>query len=199
MNEPCGSTQPIDVFFQRVDECIQYAVNGQVAFSAEQILQTTYHAASTSGYYTDACNEWRKKATVDKTWANFKAFFVAEYHDMKEQQKVNQSQNNFHGANAVTNISTTLDNLAMAATTDHDIVSQLTESNKQLTENNKILIEQLRPSIQANSVLTKKLGGQKPSHDPNNPQIHQIFAAIERLFKRLGRQIILWHPHSMGL
>jgi hypothetical protein len=166
MNEPLDSTQPINVFSHRVDECIQYAVDGQVAFSAEQILQTTYHAVSTSGYYTDACKEWRKKNAVDKTWVNFKAFFAAEYHDMKEQQKVNQSQNNFHGANAVTNISTALDNLAMAATTDCDIVSQLTESNKQLTETNKILIEQLWTSIEANSILTKKLGGQKPSQAP---------------------------------
>jgi hypothetical protein len=96
-----------------VDECIQFAVNSQVAFLAEQILQTTYHAMSTSGYYTDACKEWRKKAAVGKTWTTFKTFFAAEYHDMKEQQKMNHSQNNFHGANAVTDISTALDNLAL--------------------------------------------------------------------------------------
>jgi hypothetical protein len=166
MNEPIDSTQPIDIFFQRVDECIQYAVDGHVAFSAEQILQTTYHAVSTSGYYTDACKDWRKKPAIEKTWANFKTFFAAEYHDMKEQQKVNHSQNNFHGANAVTDISTALDNLAMAATTDRDIVSQLTESNKQLTETNKILIEQLRTSIEANNALTKKLGHQKTTQSP---------------------------------
>jgi hypothetical protein len=166
MNEPIDSTQLIYVYFQRVDECIQYAVDGQVAFSAEQILQTTYHAASTSGYYTDACKEWRKKAAVDKRWATFKTFFAAEYHDMKEQQKVNHSQNNFHGANAVTVISMALDNLALAATTDRDIVSQLTESNKQLTETNKLLIEQLRTSIEANNVLIKKMGGKKQSPAP---------------------------------
>jgi hypothetical protein len=68
----------------------------------------------------DACKEWRKKTAADNTWATFKTFFAAEYHDMKEQQKVNESQNNFHGADAVTNISTALDNLAMAATTDCD-------------------------------------------------------------------------------
>jgi hypothetical protein len=143
MNEPINSTQPIDVSLQRVDECIQYGVDGQVAFLAEQILQTTYHAISTSGYYTNACKDWRKKTAADKTWATFKTFFKGEYHNMKEQQKVNQSHDNLHGANAVTDISTALDNLAIAATTDRDIVSQLMESNKQLTETNKILIEQL--------------------------------------------------------
>jgi hypothetical protein len=57
MNEPIDSIQLINIFFQRVDECIQYAVDGQVTFLAEEILQTTYHAVSTSGYYTDACKD----------------------------------------------------------------------------------------------------------------------------------------------
>jgi hypothetical protein len=141
MIEPIDSTQPIDIFFQRIDECVQYAVDGQVGFSAEQILQTAYHAVSTSGYYNDACKEWRKKAPVDKTWTNFKSFFAAEYHDLKEQQKVNTSHNNFHGANSVMDLSTALDNLAMAATTDRDIVALLTKNNQQLTETNKLLNE----------------------------------------------------------
>jgi uncharacterized protein (DUF433 family) len=76
MIEPIDSTQPIDI--QRIDECIQYAVDGQVAFTAEQILQTAYHAVSTSGYYNDACKDWRKKVAVNKTWANFKSFVAAE-------------------------------------------------------------------------------------------------------------------------
>ena len=54
----------------------------------------------------------------------------------------------------------------MAATMDGDIVPELTESNKQLTETNKTIIEQLKTSTEANSVLTKKLGGQKPSQAP---------------------------------
>jgi hypothetical protein len=125
MIEPIDSTQPIDIFFQRIDECVQYAVDGQVGFSAEQILQTAYHAVSTSGYYNDACKEWRKKTQIDKTWTNFKSFFAAEYHDLKEQQKVNTSQNNFQGANSVVDLSMALDNLAMAATADRDIVALL--------------------------------------------------------------------------
>jgi hypothetical protein len=36
-------------------------------------------------------------------------FLVAEYHDPKEQQKVNNSQNNFHGANTATNITVALE------------------------------------------------------------------------------------------
>jgi cell division septum initiation protein DivIVA len=168
MIEPIDSTQPIDIFFQRIDDCVQYADDGQVAFTAEQILQTAYHAISTSGFYNDACKEWRKKAVVDKTWTNFKTFFAAEYHDLKEQQKVNTSQTNFHGANAAIDISSALDNLAMAATTDRDIVAQLTLSNTRLTEANKILAEQLKNSMEANLILLKKPGNNPRT--PNTPK-----------------------------
>jgi hypothetical protein len=43
------------------------------------------------------------------------------------------SQSNFHGANAAVDISMALDNLANAATTNQEIVIQLTSSNQQTT------------------------------------------------------------------
>jgi hypothetical protein len=168
MIEPIDSSQPIDLFFQRIDDCVQYADNGQVAFTPEQILQTAYHAVSPSGHYNDACKEWRKKPAVDKTWLAFKTFVAAKYHDNKEQQKVNTSHTNFHGANAVVDISDALDNLAMAATNDRDIVAMLTKSNQQLTDTNKMLTKQLKASMGANLILIKKIGDHK-THTPNTP------------------------------
>ena len=40
MNKPIGLSQPIDLFFQRIDNCVQYASDGQVAFTNGQIIQT---------------------------------------------------------------------------------------------------------------------------------------------------------------
>jgi hypothetical protein len=98
-----------------------------------------YHAISTPGFYNDACKEWRKKPTANKTWPLFKRFFAAKYHDLKEQQKVNISQNNFHGANATPDIIDALEHLVYAATTDQDIITQLTTSVQELTTANKAL------------------------------------------------------------
>jgi len=162
--DPIDNTQPIDVYFQRIDECIQYADDGHVAYTTEQTLQTAYHTVSTTGQYNDACKEWRKKPAIDKTWAQFKTFFTAEYHDQKEQSKVNNNQANFHGANAVTDISAALDNLAMAATNDRDIVQHLTSINNQLTATNKLLTEQLAASLQANQAA-----GRPNANRPNAP------------------------------
>jgi len=162
MNDPIDATQPIDVYFQKVDDCVQYAADGQVAFTPDQILQTAYHAVSTSGYYNDACKEWRKKPPIAKTWQAFKRFFAAEYHDLKEQQKVNTSQSNFHGANAAVDITTALDNLALAATQDRDIVQQLTITNQKLVATNQSLTEQLCQALLTNDKLVSKLGGTTP-------------------------------------
>ena len=172
MNAPIDASQPIDVFFQRIDDCVQYAADGRVAFTTDQIMQTAYHAVSTSGVYTDACKEWRKKQTTDKTWATFKTFFAAEYHDHKEQQKVNHTNNNFHSTNATVDIGQALDNLALAATADRDIVAQLTESNLQLTTTNKLLTEQLQAALkQLSNQPTEKTSNQTDRHDGRRGQI----------------------------
>ena len=141
MNEPIDATQPIEIYFKRIDNTVQYAADGNVAFTTEQILQTSYHAVSTTGYYNEACKEWCRKPENNKTWVHFKQFFAAEYHNRKEQDKVNTSQNNFHRANYAVDITQTLDNLAMAAISDRDIVAQLTKINQQLITTNNNLSE----------------------------------------------------------
>jgi hypothetical protein len=120
MEAPMDPTQPIDVYFQNIDDCIQFATDGQVPFTALQIVQTAYHAISKSGLYNDACKEWRRKPLADRTWVTFKPFSATEYNDLKEQHKLNTNQNNFHGANSAIDLTTAIDSLAMAATTDQE-------------------------------------------------------------------------------
>jgi hypothetical protein len=104
-----------------------------------------------------AKNGERNRPT-QKTWAAFKTFFTTEYHDLKEQQRINVTQTNLHGANAgihsanaTINIGQALDNLALAATTNKDIVAQLTATIKTLTT-------QLQKALDTNVTLIQKLG-----------------------------------------
>ena len=157
MNEAIDTTQPIDVYFHKIDECIQYAANGKVAFTPEQILQTTYHAVNTSGMYHDACCEWHKKPSIDKTWDNFKAFIASEYHELKELQWTGQGGQSFHGAHNAIDITQALNNLALAATTDRDIVAKLMATNQQLVNTNKTLMDQLRQALDNNTKLIAAL------------------------------------------
>ena len=38
MNKPIDATQPIDIYFKRIDDTVQYAADGNIAFTTEQIL-----------------------------------------------------------------------------------------------------------------------------------------------------------------
>ena len=48
MIKPIDAMQPIDIYFKRINETVQYAADGNVAFTTEQILQTAYHALSST-------------------------------------------------------------------------------------------------------------------------------------------------------
>jgi hypothetical protein len=113
---------------------------------------------------------------TSKTWTTFKTFFAAKYHDLAKRQKVNTSKSNLQGANAVLNISTALDNLAMGATTNQDIVANLTQSNKQPTGTNTLLKEQLKISPKNQHPPHQNLGHTK-ANIPNTPLLdtRQLF------------------------
>jgi mevalonate kinase len=86
----------------------------------------------------------------------FKPFFATEYNDLKEQQKINTNQNNFHGANSAIDLTTAINSLAIAATTNQEVMAQLTQTNQQLVETNKHLTEQLHQAATELAQLKKQ-------------------------------------------
>ena len=70
---------------------------------------------------------------------------------------MNTKKNNFHCANSAVNITQALDNLARAAISDRDIVTQLTKINEQLTTTNTNLSAQLQTDLETNTALVAKL------------------------------------------
>jgi hypothetical protein len=71
-----------------------------------------------------------EKSPADRTRTHFKAFFATECNELKEQQKLNTNQNNCHSASSAIDLNTAIDSLAMAATSDRDVMTQLTATNK---------------------------------------------------------------------
>ena len=154
MMEAYDASQPIDIFFKRIDDCVRYAHDGGVPIDNNQILQTAYHEVHASGIYIDACKEWRRKSTPENLWPNFKALFIEEYFDQKEQQRTPAGQSNFFANAAVQDgltVKESLQNLALAETNDRDILYALVEAEKKLTENNEKLtmkVEEIAVSMQ---------------------------------------------------
>ena len=63
---------------------------------------------------------------VDKKWASFKQVFTEEYHGLVDETKVTNRDTGFHSANTMQEIGGALENLAMAAVADKDIVTNMT-------------------------------------------------------------------------
>ena len=156
------TSQPIDVYFKKIDDCVQFAVDAKSPFTPDQVLETAYYAVSASGLYTDACKLWRKRNANTKTWVAFKKYFASEYHDMREQMDMNAQQTGYHSANAVlaqpkqdsVQLTEALDNLALATINDRDILTKLAQANAELTATNKQLVEQMAQVVQALKTLT---------------------------------------------
>jgi hypothetical protein len=166
MEAPMDPTQPIDIYFQNIDDCVQFATDGQVPFTPHQIVQTASHAISKSGMYNDTCKEWQRKPIAERTRVAFKPFFATEYNDLKEQHKINSNQNNFHGANSAIDLTTDIGSFAMAATTDREVMARLTHTNQQLVATNIQLSAQLQ---QATLELTQMK--KQTNYSPQTPPI----------------------------
>eukprot|EP00957_Ditylum_brightwellii_P163033 12414736-Ditylum_brightwellii.AAC.1 len=145
---------PIDAYFARIDDCIQYASNGNTPYTAEQILTTTLHAMQRTGWFKERIRAWKAKNAVDKTWENFKKHFATEYDEIKEEQEVTVQAAGYTQANNVIQISDALENLANAAMADKRTVEDLSKANMELAEANKQLINQVAQITEQLSAIT---------------------------------------------
>ena len=140
MEDPLDTSQPIEVHFQCIDDCLQFAADTESPFSAQQTLETVYYAVSASELYSDGCKAWRKRNDNTKTWVAFKKYFAAKYHDLREQKDMNTMQLRYHSVNAAvvdqapkqSRLMEALDNLALATSNNRNIIADSTATNQQL-------------------------------------------------------------------
>ena len=143
INEALDNLRPINVFFQCIDDAMQYADNRKNLFTANQILQMAFHSVNATIIYQYAWEEWRQKANAKKTWKKFKGHFAAEYHMIRKQQRISGKAgfNSAHLAHETINTETELENIALAATASCNIFADLISIKKKLVETNTALVE----------------------------------------------------------
>ena len=71
LEEPIEVDQPIDIYFQQVKDTKQFDQYRKTQFTLVQIVQTEYHAVNKTCIYSQALEEWLKKAAEDQTWTIF--------------------------------------------------------------------------------------------------------------------------------
>ena len=143
MKNPYDVTTPIENLFEQIDDSVEYADNANTPFTTEQILATAYLLIFQTGQLERACEEWDAKATVDRSWVNFKTHFRTAHQRFMKQQRLRQTHfNPLQGqanmiqqqGEAQQQKAYALQALATATSDDRAAVANLTQANKQLTD-----------------------------------------------------------------
>ena len=126
-------------------EDAQEVVAIQNPYTAEQIISIAFTLVQQTGYYDQWCREWKRKATNDKTWNNFKLHFAREFKETRDVQQ--NTRTNRFAANAIAmeqanaamiteltqDHTAALANLATATSVDRGAMATLTKTNATLT------------------------------------------------------------------
>jgi hypothetical protein len=135
---------PFEILLDQIEDCQEFADDGQQPFTDRQILNTAYTLVFNTGVYFDDCKTWNAKAAGDKTWDNFKTHFLEAQETLRLQQATSQ-QAGFHNANAARQhqgishemyeeTAEALANLATATSSDRKALETLTNTVANLTQ-----------------------------------------------------------------
>ena len=74
LQETLDTSQPIDIFFNIIDDGVQYAREESLTYMTEEVRKHLYHAVISSRICIDTCKDWCGKRSEETIWANFKTF-----------------------------------------------------------------------------------------------------------------------------
>eukprot|EP00957_Ditylum_brightwellii_P093612 7128437-Ditylum_brightwellii.AAC.1 len=80
-------TTLIEKYIAKIKKCMDIAANGGAPYSQEQILTLAFDAMCCTGRYNDKCITWEDMAPADKTWLNWKIFFMKVIWDKHRLQR----------------------------------------------------------------------------------------------------------------
>ena len=165
MNEPFDVNLPVETFFRRIEECVDYASNGQTPFSKEQVVSSAFCSIQKSGFFSEDCREWKRMPTVTKTWDRFKAHFTRAYEDLKESQQTAGTAG--YAGNAVNNeTASALTNLANAAVADRETMANLTATINSLTRQLADTNNKLSQAVALTNTLQAEMAALKRNKPP---------------------------------
>jgi hypothetical protein len=132
--------QPIETLFDQIETAIDIADAASAPYSPEQVVTIAYTLVFGTGMFPEACRDWRRLPTADKTWGRFKTDFATAHQEFRDTQ-LTANQTGYHAANALqeeaealtTQTADALANLATATASDRTTVANLTDTNAKLT------------------------------------------------------------------
>ena len=92
MKEPYNVSTPIELFFQQIQECINFVSAAPILITVEQIIDSAFLTLQRTGVFNTECCKWRKRPNINNTWDNFHTFFREVQSDYLEDQDMTEQQ-----------------------------------------------------------------------------------------------------------
>jgi hypothetical protein len=175
MKTSYGANQPIELFFDQIEDAVDFADAGESPYTPVQVTNIAYQLVFQTGLLPDECKLWKRRSVANKTWDAFKTEFALAHQELRETQLTTGSTG-FHSANSATVLqhetADAIANLATATTADRQTVAALTATISQLTlelsaANTKLLAK-------ATQQTNRNSGGGTPRRQ-RNPGPHYCF------------------------
>jgi hypothetical protein len=133
------------------------------AYTKAQVLTLSYTLVYNTGLYFDECKIWNAKLAANKTWDEFKTFFLHAQSELRLQQQATSARTGFanyvnENDNQENATSEALTNLATAQAADRQAFCQIVTNNSELAE-------QLRTALKDITSL-KELVSNRPQPRP---------------------------------
>jgi hypothetical protein len=157
MKEQWDPSTLIIYLFSKILDGVDKAAAGNAQHTVNQVLAIAFNHVFRTGTMQSECERWTALAPMNKTWVNFQDMFTSSH---ETYETLTAEAGGYHGANNMQAQETekfynetaeAFANLAMAATSDKDLLSTLTNTKSTLTNQlatkdkiNVALQEQLR-------------------------------------------------------
>jgi hypothetical protein len=173
MNAPWDPNTPFETLIEQIEDAMEIADAASQAFTEAQILTLAYTLVYNTGLYFDECKEWKAKPAPDKTWDNFKMFFLDAQSELRQQQQATSARAGFSASaeDKENQITDALANLATAQAADQEAFCQLVTTNTDLAEQLKTAMTDI--TSLKNLILSQNQNrnneNYNPNHDNRNP------------------------------
>ena len=169
MNKAWDPSTPFETLIEQIEDAMEVADAANQAFTDAQILTLAYTLVYNTGLYFDECKEWKAKPIADKTWDNFKIFFLVAQAELREQQQATSGRSGFSAYSHYDKENQTAEALASlgaAQESDRQAFCKLVTTNSELADQLKVALGEITTlKTVVNQIKTKTLKNPRKPND----------------------------------
>ena len=162
--EEWDGDEAFEVVIERINNCIDFAIEAESAYSHKQIMNHALTIVAKTGLYADDLKIWKKLPADEQTWSKFQEFMLEAQTEFRQQQKTNKQIG--YGLHAA-KMEIAAELIAAAAANSNNNATSMQEF--MLMFNNKF--ENLEKAMDAKLALICQPVGEKPAKPARPPRI----------------------------